>query len=822
MTTAVVAPPLPEAPYRGIQPFRFIDQQIFAAREEETWTLLSNVTLYRAVLLYGDSGTGKSSLVNAGLLPQVIKENYLPDRLRVQPFAGREIKVERIRMSGSEDEATYLPSNFAAAETNASAETVELSLADFRARLEEFRPVPEDTDSGALFRSPRATPRPLLIFDQFEEFITLFEEAQRVGTSEETRRALEQVPAAQRDILNMLVEFIQDDTLPIKILFAFREDYLAKLSILFDHCPELLDQAQRLLPPAIAQLPQIIRAPFNDPALRAHFLKQSGEGSSEISEPLAEKIAAALGRRSEGDTANLTELQIVCQRLWHAGDPEKLFARDGLEGILKDYGTDVFEHFTPDQRNAGIILLSHMITASNTRNIISEDDLMSRSAQSGVDRTQCRAALAALSRSQIVRREPRHSIYFYEITSEYLVPWIKDSVAKHKSEEERRLAQEAQEKLEAERAHAVARLEAEKRRGKLLRRLLTAMILLMIAVVILGIVAYQQYRRLAAAEARAQASQEQTEQILNSLKLVTSQNPDESLKGIKQVEELVNDKKLSSDLASAAIQPALASQDKRVRQAGYDLVLQTAQTNPTVTQTLVQAAQTNDTLAQQLPARFFIHISDESQRGQAQQIGALLKKKGYLVPRIQNVGDKGVKSNQLRYFRDSDPGFPSPQEIVTLLNNGKTGKWNLRRITGLEQSNKVPPGQFELWFESDAPGQSEVNATRGSLRLNLVDAEDGKAINGANAKLALRNLSKGQETIPGGTNVTLAEGDYEVSVNVPGYKSASRKFSIKSGQPTTVSFRLIREKSGYGPEQGPARTYDSKKPNEQLKQYTKP
>src|SRR6185436_5554459 len=104
---------LPDAPYRGIEPFRFTDQQIFAARSEETWTLLSNVTLYRAVLLYGASGTGKSSLINAGLLPEALKENYVPDRLRVQPFAGREIKVERIRLSGQEEQATFLPSNFA-------------------------------------------------------------------------------------------------------------------------------------------------------------------------------------------------------------------------------------------------------------------------------------------------------------------------------------------------------------------------------------------------------------------------------------------------------------------------------------------------------------------------------------------------------------------------------------------------------------------------------------------------------------------------------------------------------------------------------------
>ena len=223
MTTAVIAPPLPDAPYRGIEPFRFTDQQIFAAREAETWALLSNVTLYRAVLLYGESGTGKSSLVNAGFLPQALKENYVPDRLRVQPIAGREFKVERIRMSTEGDQPTYLPSNFVPPEGIGPAESFELSLKDFRARLEEFRPEPGSEEAaGGLFVAPRSTPRPLLIFDQFEEFITLFEEAQRVGTCRGNDLAIAQVPAAQQDILATLVELIQDETLPVKIIFSFQ------------------------------------------------------------------------------------------------------------------------------------------------------------------------------------------------------------------------------------------------------------------------------------------------------------------------------------------------------------------------------------------------------------------------------------------------------------------------------------------------------------------------------------------------------------------------------------------------------------------------
>jgi len=71
---AVAARPavaVPAAPYRGIRPFRYVDHAIFFARDEETRQLESLVAVYRGVMLYGDSGAGKSSLVNAGLLPRL-------------------------------------------------------------------------------------------------------------------------------------------------------------------------------------------------------------------------------------------------------------------------------------------------------------------------------------------------------------------------------------------------------------------------------------------------------------------------------------------------------------------------------------------------------------------------------------------------------------------------------------------------------------------------------------------------------------------------------------------------------------------------------
>jgi hypothetical protein len=805
MSAPLTTPPLPDAPYRGIEPFRFTDQQIFAARSEETWTLLSNVTLYRAVLLYGASGTGKSSLINAGFLPQAVKENYVPDRIRVQPFAGREIKVERIRVSGNEENASYLTSNFEAPEGEESSKSIELSLAAFKAALEKFRLQPTES-AGSLFQVV-PTARPLLIFDQFEEFITLFEEAQRVGSAAQTKLALEQVPAAQQDILATLVDLIQDDTLPIKIIFSFREDYLAKLSLLFDYCPELMDQSQRLLPPSIEELPQIIRAPFTNPELRAHFLKTTKGAGSEISESLAQKISDELAHRSEGDTANLTELQIVCQRLWQASDAEAMFAKDGIEGLLKSYGTDVFRHFAPELRDPAVVLLSHMITASNTRNIISEEDLLSRTGECDFEPAQCSNALAALGRSQIVRREPRHSIYFYEITSEYLVPWIKERVAERKSAEERRLAEQTQRKLEAERLQAIESLEAEQRRSRIFKRVLAAMILLGVAVIILGIFAARQYKKLHEAEAKASAAEKQNAEILKALTLITSQNPDENIEGIAKFDKLVNDGQITLELAGAAIQPLLESDDKRIFKAGFDFLQShpTLKDAPEVAEALAEAAESNDTLAKMLRPRFYIHIADESQRAQAKQLAALLKKQDYLVPGIQNVGDKGVKSNQVRYFHDPDPGFPSPQEIVALLNNANMGKWNMRYIPGLEDSPRTPPGQFELWFTSIAAPTPPVDqSSNGLLALTFVD-DDSKAIITDQGKISVvhRERNVPIEVNPMSKQVSLAPGIWTLTVELRRYAPHKQFVNIPAGRTTNLKVFLKRRNRGYqgGPPQ---------------------
>ena len=114
--------------------------------------MASLVSVYRGVLLYGDSGSGKSSLVNAGLIPEAMRLGFAPERLRMQPRASEELVIERILRADDEEE--LLPSVLALGEES-SARTV-LAMDAFEERVPggvraasaaaDLRPVRGDRD----------------------------------------------------------------------------------------------------------------------------------------------------------------------------------------------------------------------------------------------------------------------------------------------------------------------------------------------------------------------------------------------------------------------------------------------------------------------------------------------------------------------------------------------------------------------------------------------------------------------------------------------------------------------------------------------------
>jgi WD40 repeat protein len=374
---------LPTTPYRGIQPFRYADHAIFFAREEETQVLASLVTVYRGVFLYGDTGSGKSSLVNAGLLPQGRSLRFDPVRVRVQPRAGEEIVIEPI--AAVDDGSEVLPCVLAPEHRDAS--RIVLSVADFEERV----------------RIASQRHRPLLVFDQFEEILTLFEVDEAV---------------ALRDALTQMIVRLLREPLPVKLLFAFREDYLGRVKQLLAAQPELVDQALRLGPPSADALETIIRGPFE---------RFRGRFGRELDPALARRVSTALAERFGSGEVSLSEVQIVCLRLWRSPDPDTLLTEKGVQGLLEDELGEALETFPPDLHAAAVALLAEMVTAAGTRNVIAAEDLRQRVGEQHRDIPPALVdeALGRLERdSKLVRRERRRDLYLYEITSEFLVPWI--------------------------------------------------------------------------------------------------------------------------------------------------------------------------------------------------------------------------------------------------------------------------------------------------------------------------------------------------------------------------------------------------------------
>src|SRR5438309_694926 len=152
--------PNDSTPFVGPRPFKREDAPLFFGRTDEADELLSLVVADREVLLYAQSGAGKTSLLNARLGPMLEAEGF-----EVLPVA-------RVRCESAEEIETRQVANVyvfnVLAGWSALARQVgqlnTMTLADFLNEL------PQQLDK-------EGSPRPrVLIFDQFEELFTFYPE----------------------------------------------------------------------------------------------------------------------------------------------------------------------------------------------------------------------------------------------------------------------------------------------------------------------------------------------------------------------------------------------------------------------------------------------------------------------------------------------------------------------------------------------------------------------------------------------------------------------------------------------------------------------
>ena len=255
---------------------------------------------------------------------------------------------------------------------------------------------------------------------------------------------------------------INDNKLPVKVLLTFREDYFAKLTPFFQRCPNLPDHYLRLVALNGEQVYQAIRRPFED---------FPGYFRPEISAKLAAKIRDQFEMRSGGGDIRLTEVQIVCRSLIESNKPdtEKVFDDSGgVQGILENYLEHSVKSLESAQQGPAIALLGRMVTSAGTRNVISQDDLCWRvETEERIARPLLEGTLDSLEqKAKLIRRERRRDVYYYEIASEFLVPWIRKKILER---EEREKLKEVELRADQERQRA----DEHARQAEDFRQLLT-------------------------------------------------------------------------------------------------------------------------------------------------------------------------------------------------------------------------------------------------------------------------------------------------------------------------------------------------------------
>ncbi|MBK8814135.1 MAG: hypothetical protein IPN42_00830 [Methylococcaceae bacterium] len=227
-----------EHPWPGLASFREQDEAFFKGRNEDVDKLYSLVNRERLTVLFGVSGLGKSSLLQAGLFPLLREENILPIT---------------IRLNFTDLSQTFNEQVFAAMHRQILEKSIEVPEHRQQETLWEYF----HRKDAEFWDARNRIIIPLLCFDQFEEVFTLGREDFNRGV--ELKKFLVELADLVEGRCPELVKVRMDENPdesksfnfslhPYKVLLSLREDYLADLEGLRKSMPSIIFNRMRLAP----------------------------------------------------------------------------------------------------------------------------------------------------------------------------------------------------------------------------------------------------------------------------------------------------------------------------------------------------------------------------------------------------------------------------------------------------------------------------------------------------------------------------------------------------------------------------------------------
>ncbi|MBX2998888.1 MAG: AAA family ATPase [Caldilineaceae bacterium] len=298
--------PAPQAqnPYQGLHPFERAHAVFFFGRESITERLLETVRARPFVTLIGPSGSGKSSLIQAGLLPKLTEFTHVVSfRPGEDPFR-------------------------ALAEAFQPLLSLEQSAPDWATLLrQQARGLQDLADNLDLLPKGEAASaaerRLLLIVDQFEELFTITAD-----------------PTDRQSFLTLLLSALDHERTRISMLISIRADFMTQALASASLAAALQDAAIVLGPMNREE----IRRAIEQPALRQGVVFEPG---------LVERLLDDVGAES----GNLPLLEFTLTRLWqkqrdgwltHAAYAET----ERIVGALTHYADGIYARLAPQEQMA--------------------------------------------------------------------------------------------------------------------------------------------------------------------------------------------------------------------------------------------------------------------------------------------------------------------------------------------------------------------------------------------------------------------------------------------------------------------------------------
>lgn len=422
--------------YPGIQSYNQDRRHLFFGRERETKELFRLAVLQPIVVLFGKSGTGKTSLIQAGVTPMLHERRLHPVFLRINQTDKPIVQQIHALLEQGEFLPYDTPDN--------------LTLWDY---CHQFA----YSEAGDSFT-------PLYVLDQFEELFTLY-----ADQPEEQKRFIEQLA----QVMNGTPPKGHPTGEPPKahFLISIRSDYLYLLDRLSDQIPAILRTRYELSDLTIDNARQAIEQPA--------LAEGTFDSPKFAYTPAAiDNIIAELSQEQQSNTQTQTrevggfQLQLLCQRIEQevinapppAAPPLHIptvapYFYGGSEGIRKiigDFYDSVLAQYPNADTRRRVRQLVEEGLISNGRRIILEENYL----KERYHLTQ--ADIELLNRERLCRKEARANQWYYEISHDTLLKPINTAYEERRAKEERQRLEA--EKAEADRKAAEAAAQAERDR----------------------------------------------------------------------------------------------------------------------------------------------------------------------------------------------------------------------------------------------------------------------------------------------------------------------------------------------------------------------